>query len=398
MASSTSFRFAPVVALASVAAGMWWALWRPLGTFSLSSVHAWADQLLVVAMWVAVALAFFAARGRHQRALAALSALAPGGFIGAAVVGSWFFRTTTPSLFGSLFLVAALWLLTSARLIFSSRAALVGLAIGALGGGLHLAARRPPPAATTPSTLALAAPDEVQSWLVLPCGRASLHLNPLLAMQATSADGFWPGLSAKDSLEGEPPLQGAERRASLSHTSQTVDAMTVLPHEVTSHLNRFTDLRFTGAQHPRIQFEGTAPLDFLPFDYPKGRVAYFAYVTARELVVAHGSNAEKGPFVRVASTPLSDEVLRVTLFDGAVPLCTLAFLDFINQADRSNESPTAGEGVPPNVIQFGLPGKGEPIPMLHLSLAETGIGAGRDTIRHAAGTYQNRIRISEVLQ
>jgi hypothetical protein len=292
-------------------------------------------------------------------------------------------------------LVAGLWLLSSARLIFASPVALIGLVAGALGGGLHLAARRPLPAATTPSALPLPAGDELQGSLVLSCGHASLRVNPLLAMQATSADGFWPGLSARDSLEGEPALQGAERRAFLHHTTQSVDALTVLPHEVTSHLNRFTDLRLVGAQHPRLQFEGTAPLDFLPFDYPQGRVAYFAYVTAHELVVAHGSNAEKGPFIRVASAPLRDEVLRVTLFDGAEPLCTLAFLDFITQADRTNESPTAGEGLPPNVVQFGLPGRGEPVPMMHLSLAETGIGAGRDTIRHAPGTYRNRIRVSQ---
>lgn len=373
---------------------MSWALWRPFGTFSLNSLHFWADQAIVMAMWGAVGLAFLAARTHRTGWLAALSALAPGGFLGAGAVGSWLFPSTMPRLFGALFLVAAVWLLVSARLVLASRAAVFGLLIGGTGGALHLVARRPPLAATKPSLLPLPPQDQVEGSAVLECGSASLNLKPLLAMQATSQDGFWPGLSAKDPLEGEPRLEGSERRASLQVSKDTVDAFTLLPHEVASHLNRFTDLRVVGTQQPRIQFEGTATqFDFLPFDYPTGRVAYFAFVTPRELVVAHGSNAEKGPFVRVATAALTSEVLRFTLFDGSRPLCTLEFLDFIGQADRTNESPTAGEGVPPNVIQFGVPGRGEPVPTLHISLAETGIGAGRDTIRHSAGSYRNRIRV-----
>jgi hypothetical protein len=385
-----------VLALAAVAFGMTWALRRPWGTFSLNSLHFWADEALAPAMWVVVALAAGCARTGRTGWLAALVAVPPGGFIGAALFGTSRFSTTTRSLWGALFLVAALWLLASARLLLSSRLTVLGLLLGMAGGALHLAARVPPPAQTHGSGEPLPEPADLKGVLNLPCGRATLVVHPLLELEATSRDGFWPGLSTTDPLEGAPGLSGPERRAFLTHGPDWLEALTVLPREVASHLNRFTDLRITGASHLRIAFEGQpAPLDFLPFDYPRGRVAWFAYVSGSQLVVAHGSSAEKGPFVRVASLPLDGERLGFTLFDGEEPLCSVAFLDFVRQADAVNESPTAGEGVPPNVIQFGIPANGPGVPVMHLSLAETGIGAGRDTIRHAAGNYRNRIRITQ---
>jgi hypothetical protein len=62
----------------------------------------------------------------------------------------------------------------------------------------------------------------------------------------------------------------------------------------------------------------------------------------------------------------------------------LTFLDFATQADTTSESPTSGEGVPLNVIQYGLGGRPR----------RDSIGAGLETIRHTAGTSRNRVILS----
>lgn len=386
-------RFAPALALSLVALAASVTLWRPVGALEPRSFVA--DQALVAFTWVATLLAIGGGLRRRPGPVALAAAFIGGGFIGAALVGGWRFTATPPAMWGALLLTSALWLLTFARVLGRSRLTGVGLALGALTGAAHLAARQPPPARTHPLAAALptsaSQPDRVVTFS---CGSATLEVHALLAFSRTSRDGFWPGVSAADELEGEPPLEGPAQRAHLQRSPTWLTAFVALPHPVASHLNRYTDVRLLGARAPRLRFDDLGQtFDFLPFDYPRGRPAQFAFVRGRTLTVARGHDAEKGPFRHLASAPLSDEVLRLTFFDGARPLCGLEFDDFIVQADVSNESPTAGEGVTPNVIQFGVPAMGAPVPMVHLSLAETGIGAGLDTVVHAAGVYRNRLRV-----
>jgi hypothetical protein len=374
--------------------------WRPWGTFPLGSPRFFAHSGLVLGAWLVVAVASWAVvRGRHWLLTACFTAPA-GALLAAAVTGLQTFPDALPVLWGALLAAGALWLLVGRRLVltaaFSSAVAL-GLFLGGAAGVLLILAERPPPPGTRPRGGGLPAPDELEGELTLSCGAARLRIHPLLLLDATSRDGFWPGFSLADPLEGAPQLAGPGRRAALSHGPDSVDATTVLPHPVASHLSRFTDVFLEGTTRPGVHFAGTAEgvvFPFEPFDYPKGRPAHFAFVRGADLVVARGTDAEKGPFVPLAGGPLPDGVLRFTLFDGAAPLCTVAFLDFAAQADVDSESPTAGEGVAPNVIQFGLPGQGPARPMLHLSLAETSIGGGLETVRHASGTYRNRIRVT----
>jgi hypothetical protein len=386
-------RLAPVLALGLLAFGAAHALWRAPSAHEPPGFLA--DQGVVVACWLAVAVAALGAARRLPGVTAAAAAVVPGAFVGASLAGRVLFPASLGAVWGSLLLGAALWLLTFARVLLAHRAAVLGALAGVAVGAAHVHARLPAPAATHPALTALddgvtdAAPQATFA-----CGSARLEVAALLAFTATSRDGFWPGLSLADVLEGEPALGGAARRARLVVTDAGVEATVSVPHDVASHLNRFTDLRLLGAQAPRLGFDDLGQVfELTTFDYPTGRPAHFAFARGGTLTVARGHDAEKGPFTQLAQGPLPDGVLRLTFFDGARALCGVEFDDFLAQADVTNDSPTAGEGVAPNVIQFGIPGKGPALPMVHLSLAETGIGAGRDTVLHAAGVYRNRVRV-----
>ena len=83
----------------------------------------------------------------------------------------------------------------------------------------------------------------------------------------------------------------------------------------------------------------------------------------------------------------------ITLFDDDERICSITLLDWSAQA--SDEiSPTAGWGVPANSIQFSLSDRSDRSPaMILVSLADTGIGRGYDSVGHAAGVYRNRMTI-----
>jgi hypothetical protein len=201
-------------------------------------------------------------------------------------------------------------------------------------------------------------------------------------------------VSPRDPLEEPLLLEGPGRRAALVHTDTTLDAVTEVPREVRSHLNTFTTLLLRDAVKPRVRFDAlAATFDVLPFDYLRGRPAQFAYLTGRTLVVARGHDAEKGPFEELSRGPIG-EALSLTFFDGERALCTVRFDDFVRQADVGTLSPTAGEGVTANVVQFGLPAQDPNLAWVHLSLAETGIGAGLETVRHAPGVYVNHLEVT----
>ncbi len=403
-----------MVSLGFLAAAATGAMWRSPGVFPVSSAAFWSSTGLVGATWLLVGVAALAALLPRPALLLAAWWAPAGVLLGLSIAGRVFFPATTPRLWAGGALLGILWALTAVR-TFRARSpggralAVVGLLLGVPWGVTWATARRPGLPGTRPALATLPAPAVQEpvpgvtlhgAHVQLPCGAATLELHPLLTFLDSSRDGFWPGV-APTAFEGTPALEGPRRRASL-HVSAVdagvlLEAATELPVPVHSHLNRFTALWLDGVAQPGVRFAAMGPEVFSlePFDYPRGRPARFAaWHTTGELRVAQARDAEKGPFTTLARGPLpSGGPLTLELFDGPRHLCTLSFLDFTAQADGS-PSPTAGEGVPVNVVQFGVPARAGARPAVHLSLAETGIGAGRDTVTHAPGVYRNRVLVS----
>jgi hypothetical protein len=405
-----------VCALGLLSTGATLALWRPAGVFIPFSLWWWASSGVVWAGWLLVGFAAWAAWSKHAVLLGAAVTSPAGLLLALGLAGRLSFFATPPRFWAGVSLLGAMWLIAFARTIraFQGRArgaVLAGMLAGAPLGAAWVRAQVPPPPGTLPSLSALpphravAAPDGVvvaQEVITLPCGRARLTLWPLLTFRDSSRDGFWPGV-APTPFEGPPPLEGPERRAELTVSAVDggvlVEATTWLPKPLHSHLNAFTELEVEGLVAPRVRFAAVPneAFEMRAFDYPQGRPARFAYLSAAgQLEVAQGTDAEKGPFSQLGHGPLARGApLTVSLLDGDGPVCVLDFLDFTAQADTTL-SPAAGEGVATNVLQFGIPVQPPGPPMLHLSLAETGIGAGRPAVTHERGVYRNRVLLRPV--
>lgn len=399
------------------ALGASFTLWRAPLVFSPAHPLFWATTGTVVTLWaVTVVGAVGALLGRQ--ALAFLTGLVPGVMLlFGGLVGRFVFERTDGSFFAIPFCIGALWVVTTWRahrqLTMQARlgGAVVALVFGPLGA-MQPMARAPAEVATRPALSALAdagVPSSLEGVLVtgdghlqFSCGRGLATLGTLLRFQDASDDGFWPitHTPTVERAKALPALEGPLRRAALVVTAVDggldVEAQTWVPKPTASHLNRFSDVVVTGLRAPALRFDPTGAQAFpvKAFDYPKGRPAHFAALTKDDaFVVWRGSNAEKGPFVELGRGPLRRGApLTVTVLDEEQPQCSLTWLDFTAQADVTL-SPTAGEGVPVNVVQFGKPANDESKVLLILSLAATGIGAGLETVWHAEGVYRNRVEV-----
>ena len=364
----------------------------------MTSASFWSSTGLVLASWLLVLLAALAA-WRGWSALLVSLLLVPGGaLLAIGITGRLVFPWSLRLAWAIPFVLGVTWTLGLVRTLrrFEGRARLAwaGLVPGALAGVALVMARVPPPAATHP---ALAQWDD---WtgaadldaVPLRCGHGKLELSPLLVFQRTSRDGFFPGLSAPEPMTGRRAFTVGPVDGGVA-----LEARSEVPRVVFSHLNRFAEVRVTGLAAPALRFSptGDASFDVTVFDYPWGRPARFAYRTADgRFVVAEGKSAEKGPFRTLSSAQLgAADALTVTLLDGGRPQCALTFLDFARQADTT-PSPTAGEDVPVNVVQFGRSAATPDVAWVHLSLAETGIGSGMDAVAHAPGVYVNRVLVA----
>lgn len=371
--------------------------WRAPSDFPLTSASFWSSTGVVLASWLLVLLAALAAWRGWTALLVALLLVPGGALLAVGITGRLVFPWSLRLAWAIPFVLGVTWTLglvrTLRRLEGRARLAWAGLLPGALAGVALVLARVPPPAATHPALAQWA------DWtgaadldaVPVPCGHATLELSPLLAFQRTSRDGFFPGLSAPEPMTGRRAFTVGPVDGGVA-----LEARSEVPRAVFSHLNRFAEARVTGLSAPALRFSptGDARFDVTVFDYPWGRPARFAYRTADgRFVVAEGTSAEKGPFRPLAQARLgATDALTVTLLDGVEPQCALTFFDFARQADTT-PSPTAGEGVPVNVVQFGRAAATPDVTWLHLSLAETGIGSGLDAVAHAPGVYVNRVRI-----
>jgi hypothetical protein len=250
----------------------------------------------------------------------------------------------------------------------------------------------------------------------------TLDVHPLLRFLSCSPDGCWVVLNRPDDRAGpEPRLRGVRepgqgtrffdyefsglgpavlRVAQESDSKEiSIDAATTLKRPVFSHLNSFCDLEVRG--HRRL-FLGFSPcpearIEVLPFDYPVGRPARFAYVDeCRRFVVVEASSGEKGPFRTLAEGRLEpSRPLTITLYDEGRTAGRVTLEDWSAQLS-TQLSPTAGWNVPVNAIEFSLAGTSPSSPAsIFFTLAGTSVGRGWDCVGHAAGAYRNRMRIEQ---
>ena len=204
-------------------------------------------------------------------------------------------------------------------------------------------------------------------------------------------------------LAYDVPRQGA---ATLSVEAESngdaivLDAASRLDRPVYSHLNAFCDIEVRGHRRLSLAFSPCpgAPIEVRHHDYPFGRPARFAFVTAdRTFRVVEASSGEKGPFRTLAEGRLErGQPLAITLNDQGRAVARLTLDDFAAQADTT-PSPTAGWGVPVNAIEFSLADDAPSSPAsIFVTLAGTSVGRGWDCVGHAEGTYRNRVRLEAV--
>jgi hypothetical protein len=392
--------------------------------FALTNVHLWSNTVVPAAAVLAAVFAFVRlVFQRSSTAVSALVAAAAGGWTAAVVTGATLFpismtisRCAAPAAVAFALLGIAWWAREQTPVMITA------LVIGSGLGALEVFAQRAPPPSTRPAggTLAdvrgEAASDEAANGqIIVPCGKGKLRINPLLSFQSRSPDATWVVLAADEELRQRRALTHYTKTPNGFRASYTddgastlvatrdksggldVDALTKLAAPVYSHLNTWTAIHL--AFEATVSFGPTGATTRFPIepaDYPSGRPAQLAYLGEDlSFRVVRARDAEKGPFSELASGRLTrDEALIIELRprDEKDKGCRLTFKDWSAQVS-TEESPTAGWGLPQGSIQF-FSRDGESIVVL--ALAETGPGRGFDSGGHSAGTYRNRLRIEPI--
>ncbi len=251
-----------------------------------------------------------------------------------------------------------------------------------------------------------------QARVQLECGGLRLSLRPLLRFISRSPDRAWSNLAPAGANDIRRTLTGvevAERHVRASYTDdgasmlevrQTPEAVEIeglsrLQRAVYSHLNTYLGLEIEGRPGLALAFSPMPhqPTEILPSEYPVGLPARAAYLTSDGVLRAvEASSGEKGPFRLLGEGQLSGP-LALTLLDERGPACRLELLDWARQASTAL-SPTAGWGLPQNAIEFHRVGPEPSAPAwVMVTLAATSLGRGWDSVGHAPGLYQNRLRV-----
>ncbi|MDB4939546.1 MAG: hypothetical protein JWP87_6518 [Labilithrix sp.] len=392
--------------------------------FGLTNVHLWSNTVVPASCVLAAVVAFVALLFRRSPAPAsALVSAAAGGWTAAVATGAYLFpismplaRCAAPAAVAIALLGLSWW--ARERTAVTIAALVLGMPLGAL----EVFAQRAPPPSTRPAGGALAevhgeaASDEAANGQVLvPCGKNKLRINPLLTFQSRSPDATWVILAPKADLEKRRALTHYTKtpngfRASYTDDGETtllatreksgaldIEAVTKLTEPVYAHLDTWTTIHLPFEATISFSPTGTTtrfPIE--PADYPAGRPSQLAYLSDDlSFHVVRARDAEKGPFTELAKGRLTrDETLAIEIRprDEKDKGCRLSFKDWAAQVS-TDESPTAGWGVPQGSIQF-FSRDGESVVLL--TLAETGPGRGFDSVGHAAGTYRNRLRIEPI--
>jgi hypothetical protein len=245
-----------------------------------------------------------------------------------------------------------------------------------------------------------------------------IMVQPLLTFESTSPDRCWT-IFAPPVFRSGPPLDlyhtllkddavwlayGGDRehilhvRAAREDCHITSYAQVDWP--VFSHLNSYCEITVSGHRRLSLAFS-PCPADSIEArvaDYPIGRPARAAFMTSHgQFRVVEGTSGDKGPYRTLAQGMLKrGDPLTVILYDDGKPVANIRFDDWSAQV-ATDLSPTAGWGLPANSIEFQRTGDDPRAPvMIWISLAATSLGRGWDSVGHAAGTYRNRIVISQL--
>ena len=400
--------------------------------FSAGHSRFWINQVLpfaVIAIGVACAVALW--RGRTR--IAALAMLVfPGLYVG--LTAGWIavFPITgarpaqLAAVIAGVLFVCAFVSLRGVREVRATMAMAIGAAFGLCIGCAVPWSQRGADAQTHPSAPTAArerggpppppwvrvAPEA--ALLSIDAGSVHIQLRPLLTFISRSPDRGWTMLaSAQDRVgparryageAGEPDTyryDGEEpstlRLSAPRDDTLRVDATTVLPAAVYSHLNSYCAIGIGGHRRLFLVFSPmpTERIEVRFSEYPTGRPSRFAYLDAASVLhVVEAETGEKGPFTELARGSLAaNAALGITLFDEQQPIARIDLADFAAQAS-TQISPTAGWGVPENAIEFSLRrDRPDADAVIYITLADTSVGRGFDSVGHAAGTYRNRIEL-----
>lgn len=276
-----------------------------------------------------------------------------------------------------------------------SLAALVAALLWAAPGAGASVMMQAPPASARP--LALAPPwdgapvDGVAQDVAFLDG-VEIAVRAGLVLEGASPDGGWslfsPGFAPDVACEplGGRPLGGG-RLLSL-------DVGCHLPDPAWAHLGTAALIEIRGA--PNLSLSLASPdSPRVPFPRSPQRASEPATAVSLSegtLRLVRGTRDEKGPWTTVATTPLLDGVVRLWLYEGAVPLAEIALPDYAMHASRE-PSPTAGWGLPQNAIEFRGAGPRDDVARIWVSYAATSLGRGYDTVGYPAGSYRSRVEV-----
>jgi hypothetical protein len=429
--------------------GAWW--WLEPGGFGVRHPRFWANSVAPILGLGLSSASLVALRVKSQEALRRLLPVWPSVWAGAALAGRILFPITLEQLWlvplvGSVVMgLAALPMWRGAGRRAWAGELIVGISAASASAAL-VWTQHPPSARTRPRNEMIVAPTPAPETrptletgtirlgadvlvhasdgsLTVRLKSLSISVQPLLTFLNGSKDGCWSVFArAHDRVGPEPRLRFSElekgRSCALSYDfldqgpaalrvqvepeagSIMVEAKTKLVRTVYSHLNSYCDFEVRGHRRLALEFSPCpgVPIEVLPFDYPIGRPARFAFVEEdRSFRVVEASSGEKGPFRTLARGRLGpEEPLALTLRDQGRPIGQISLADWSSQADTTL-SPTAGWGVPVNAIEFSLSGDPPSSPAsIFVTLAGTSVGRGWDCVGHSPGTYRNRIAIDAV--
>ncbi len=247
-------------------------------------------------------------------------------------------------------------------------------------------------------------------------GSVHIALQPLLTFWSRSPDRGWTALADVQQRMGPLRRYGGTSGDTYRYTGEEpgtirvsasgddvvhVEAKTLVPTAVYSHLNTFCAMEIRGHHHLFLAFSPFPDqrIEVTYSEYPVGRPLRFAFVDAASVLhVVEAESGEKGPFEELAHGPLpSSGTLGITIFDEVTPIAQIELADFASQAS-TQPSPTAGWGVPENAIEFSLRRDDRTATAaIYITLAGTSVGRGWDSVGHAPGVYRDRIDLRRLL-
>ena len=245
-----------------------------------------------------------------------------------------------------------------------------------------------------------------------------LDIYPMLRFISRSPDRFWTLFAArKDRIGPQRKLAGyckQEDTITLKYTDDEQSILEVEPFKdrnaiaicsytsinrpVYSHLNSFTTIQFQGSEKLFISFSvcGDERFEMTAYDYPFGRPAKFAYLDRDDMFhVVIADNAEKGPFHPLTEPDILNGPLTITLYEGETAAYRITLDDWAVQTSRQY-SPTAGWKLPVNAIAFNLIEENPRVAFIHITLGDSSVGRGFDSVGHSPGVYRNHMMIEDL--